>query len=227
MYDERLPAARRLYGFRKKANWETHVNECFISYVDKRARTNAIPCPDPECSTIYETDQQLWYHLQDVHSYPPRKDRPKTKPKQDIFVDGTYTLARIKRRRTGTVEEVSNSKLASAAGTKSVVESYWPALSLPTPYSSSEASASPSTANTPLSIFDVDTLHKACRSATAISSPSLSFKRTYRIFAPLFAVIYKSRGYRGGIIPSRGRNTTTNPPRYASQSSEKHQRKYL
>ncbi|KAK0612550.1 hypothetical protein B0T17DRAFT_499912, partial [Bombardia bombarda] len=85
MHDTRLPATRRLYGFKKQASWEKHVNECFLFHVNNLGKTDMIPYPDPECSIAYESDQQLWYHLQDAHSYPPRNATAKTKKKRKTF----------------------------------------------------------------------------------------------------------------------------------------------
>ncbi|KAK0628289.1 hypothetical protein B0T17DRAFT_149461 [Bombardia bombarda] len=56
MHDTRLPATRRLYGFKKQASWEKHVNECFLFHVNNLGKTDMIPCLDPECFIAYESD---------------------------------------------------------------------------------------------------------------------------------------------------------------------------
>jgi hypothetical protein len=173
MYNERLPAARRLYGFRRQESWEKHVNECFSLYMDRLGKTDATPCPDPEYSITYKSNKRLWCHLQDAHSYPPRNHRLKTQKERDIFVDRGFLPTQRKRYRTRLVQEATYSELVPAADAKPD----WSMPTVPTSHDSdSEASTSPSTTNTTLSsIFDVESLQEDCPSVTSVSSPSLSF----------------------------------------------------
>ena len=140
-----------LYGFKKQVSWKKHVNECFASYSDRLGKTNAIACPDPQCAITYESDQQLWYHLQDVHSYPSRNDRPRTKKKRNVFVDGGYAPYQRKRYCTRVAEEAANSEVASVADVKPAVDSYWPIPTASTSYGRDlDGTTSPSTRHCPL-----------------------------------------------------------------------------
>lgn len=70
LYNDQLPAARRLYGFMKQSSWKKYIHGCFFSYINKSGSYWKFHCPDPGCSTEYNLTEGLWYHLQDVHSYP-------------------------------------------------------------------------------------------------------------------------------------------------------------
>ena len=97
MHKTRLLAARRLYRFKKQVSWEKYINECFLTYVGSLGQADLILCPDPNCSIVYELEHELWYHLQDSHSYPLQDVRTKTEKGRNIFVDGGCSLVGRKR----------------------------------------------------------------------------------------------------------------------------------
>ncbi len=92
--NERLPPSRRLYGFRKQVSWKKHINDCFPTYLGKLGTAKVLPCPDPNCSTAYESEQDLWYHLQYAYSYPARSVGTKTKKNGISLWMGDVSLSR-------------------------------------------------------------------------------------------------------------------------------------
>ncbi|TLS20592.1 uncharacterized protein PpBr36_11315, partial [Pyricularia pennisetigena] len=86
LHNEQLPAARRLYGFMKQSSWKKHIHECFFSYINKSGSQTELHCPDPLCSTEYDSTEDLWYHLQDAHSYPSPKAGCRLKTEKDPFM---------------------------------------------------------------------------------------------------------------------------------------------
>ncbi|RYO74330.1 hypothetical protein DL764_010855 [Monosporascus ibericus] len=58
-----------------------------------------LPCPNSDCSVAYDSEEELWYHFQDAHSYPPRKVKTKIEKEMDIFVHSEGDGVAKKRRR--------------------------------------------------------------------------------------------------------------------------------
>ena len=100
LYDVRLPASRRLRGFIKQASQKKYINECFEEYVDNQGNTGPILCPSISCSLVYDSEQDLQFHLQDTYSYPPRNTRTGDEQKKDIFVGpgGDRPIGRKRKR---------------------------------------------------------------------------------------------------------------------------------
>lgn len=72
MHNQNLSASKRFFGFKHQTWWEKHINTCFASYVSQACREHQILCPDSDCTECFETEQEAWYHLQDIHSYPAK-----------------------------------------------------------------------------------------------------------------------------------------------------------
>ncbi|KAH7118309.1 hypothetical protein EDB81DRAFT_891864 [Dactylonectria macrodidyma] len=80
MHNQNLSASKRLVGFKHQTWWEKYLNRCFASYVSQARREHQMLCPDSDCAEGFETEQEAWNHLQDIHSYPAKRDEqdPKT-----------------------------------------------------------------------------------------------------------------------------------------------------
>ena len=176
MHDERLPATRRLFGFMKQASWEKHINECYGSYLEKQGKADFISCPDPDCSLTHKSDQDLWYHLQDDHSYPRRTSKTETKSEKDILVVRGYKgLQRKRHQVSGEVEEIEP-KSALTTGSKWKTEPTWSMSNLINPRANEQdgdtISSDASTPSTPM--FDTRGPQDGWSPATSISPRSHS-----------------------------------------------------
>ncbi|RYP05254.1 hypothetical protein DL765_009896 [Monosporascus sp. GIB2] len=168
MHNERLPASRRLYGFRKQVSWERYISDCFRTFVKNLRGTDLLPCPNPDCSAAYDSEEELWYHFQDAHSYPSRKVKTEIEKERGIFAHSEGDGVAKKRRRVRV--EVDSLDMALTEGSKSERElQALPELDL----IDLEAELDSSCASTPLSpLFDVDkALQDECPSAISIPSP--------------------------------------------------------
>ncbi|RYP60388.1 hypothetical protein DL771_010531 [Monosporascus sp. 5C6A] len=172
MHNERFPASRRLYGFKKQVSWEMHINDCFRIFVENLGGTGSLPCPNSDCSVAYDSEEESWYHFQDAHSYPPRKVKTKIEKEMDIFVhsEGDGVAKKRRRIRVG----VNSLDMAITEGSKLKGE---PNLSPQAPLEPNlvdlEAELDSSCASTLLSpLFDVDkALQDEYPSVTSIPSP--------------------------------------------------------
>lgn len=106
LHNEQLPAARRLYGFMKQSSWKKHIHKCFFSDINKSGSQTELHCPDPLCSTEYDSTEDLWYHLQDVHSYPSPQAGSRLKTEKDTFMRGYAAPNSHQPKRRQSVENI-------------------------------------------------------------------------------------------------------------------------
>lgn len=168
MHNQRRPASRRLYGFKKQVSWEKHINHCFQIYTENLGRTGLLPCPNLDCFTAYESEQELWYHFQDAHGYPSRGVRTKIEKERDVFIHSKGDSVARKRLRAKSATDSSDVTSAEWAKPESVSTQTSPELNP----GDLEADLDSSRARTPLSTpFYVDeALQDECLSVTSSSS---------------------------------------------------------
>ncbi|KPM33976.1 hypothetical protein AK830_g12599 [Neonectria ditissima] len=63
-----LPAHRRLQQFWDKSGWQRHVSTCVQQYIQAEPNPSNLSCPHPECPVMPQSPDQLWIHLEDIHS---------------------------------------------------------------------------------------------------------------------------------------------------------------
>lgn len=127
-----------------------------------------IPCPNPDCSHGSGSEQELWFHLQDAHSYPPRDTKAKSEEERDIFVGQGNEYPQAKRRRIYSGQDSGKPGLTEASELED--KCIWTTPASP---NGLESTASSSDTRALLSSgFDVDASQERYLSASSISSLS-------------------------------------------------------
>lgn len=127
-----------------------------------------IPCPNPDCSNGSRSEQELWFHLQDAHSYPIRATKAKSEEERDIFVGQGNEYPQAKRRRAYSDQDSGKPGLTDASELEDKCNRTTPAS-----LNYLESIASSSDTGAPLSSrFDVDASPERYPSVSSISSLS-------------------------------------------------------
>jgi hypothetical protein len=76
-----LPADERMQQWTDQTSWKRHISECIPNNIQSQEDMNSLSCPHFRCSVVCCSAEDLWHHLDDVHSIPKdparkRKARP-------------------------------------------------------------------------------------------------------------------------------------------------------
>lgn len=58
-----------------KSSWKRHLSDCVPAYIMGQGPSN-FACPHTLCPAAFNSSDDLWYHLEDVHSVPKPKSSP-------------------------------------------------------------------------------------------------------------------------------------------------------
>ena len=71
-----LSPPKRLKQFLDKAVWKRHVFSCLYRHMAEQEHRSTLRCPDERCCTLlFPSQDDLWHHLQDIHSIPRPDDK--------------------------------------------------------------------------------------------------------------------------------------------------------
>ncbi|KAF4998781.1 hypothetical protein FDECE_11709 [Fusarium decemcellulare] len=83
---EECPAHQRLRQFWDKSGWQRHVSTCVLQYIQAVKSPDNLSCPHPDCPVQTQSSEQLWAHLEDIHSVsqePTKKRKSSQEDRQD------------------------------------------------------------------------------------------------------------------------------------------------
>ncbi|OAQ63869.1 carbonic anhydrase [Purpureocillium lilacinum] len=82
-----LPAHQRMTQYVDKSSWKRHLSDCLPAYIMGQDPSN-FACPHTLCPAVFNSSDDLWHHLEDVHSVPKPKTSPlgkrKTPPEPEV-----------------------------------------------------------------------------------------------------------------------------------------------
>ncbi|KAK4095597.1 hypothetical protein Purlil1_393 [Purpureocillium lilacinum] len=84
---QELPAHQRMTHYVDKYSWKRHLSDCLPAYIMGQGPSN-FACPHMLCPAAFNSSDDLWHHLEDVHSVPKPKTSPfgkrKTPPQAEV-----------------------------------------------------------------------------------------------------------------------------------------------
>ena len=92
----RLPASTRMYQFKNKPKWESHIQRHVSALEEKSIRCEL---QTPQCSLTFNSALELQFHLQDAHGIHSCK-RPKGQKRPRNELNEGYSIQPNKKRIT-------------------------------------------------------------------------------------------------------------------------------
>jgi hypothetical protein len=112
-----------MQSFPDRSAWQRHISYCASQYLGRQKTSTALACP-LSCPELFQSETDLWHHLEDCHSTPAPQVGTKRKAAPDNTSDETARCVRVVKRRRG-------SKLSESTSAQSI---HIPALDIsPTP----------------------------------------------------------------------------------------------
>ncbi|KAK3935061.1 hypothetical protein QBC46DRAFT_424220 [Diplogelasinospora grovesii] len=166
--NKKAPAIERMQSFMDRSAWQRHIFLCGARYMTREKNECPLSCPGR-----FESESDLWHHLEDVHSTPEPQVGTKRKSSPDENREEKLQPPRTIKRRWGPnlPDEPKKSAGAKFINTSALdPRPKDPEVVIP------EVATNSSGRNTPLSsLFDTDrTFSSQTPSTMSVTSPSIN-----------------------------------------------------